>query len=172
MDESHEKKLTHEYSTATKRAVMFTSVLASSMAFIDATALNVILPAIQSSLSATGSDLLWVLNAYALVLAALLIVGGSLGDRYGRKRIFMLGIAVFSVASLLCGLSHSIQLLIASRLLQGVGGALMIPGSLAMLAEFYGPEQRGKAIATWTLYSVITSSLGPILGGALAQLLF
>lgn len=138
------------------------------MAFIDGSALNIALPTIQQALGATGADLLWIVNAYALFLAALILVGGALGDRYGRKRIFMIGIALFAAASLACGLAPNTTLLIAARAVQGVGGALMIPGSLALIAASFASAERGRAIGTWSAFSTLTTILGPVLGGELA----
>src|SRR5215831_168800 len=109
------------------------TILASSMAFIDGTALNVALPALQKELHADGAQLLWIVNAYLLALAALILLGGSLGDHYGRKRIFRLGIIVLATASLACGLSPTIDFLLVMRVIQGIGGALMVPGSLAII---------------------------------------
>jgi EmrB/QacA subfamily drug resistance transporter len=160
--------LTTTTNTTTGRWVLFAAILASSMAFIDGSALNIALPSIQEALAATGSDLLWIVNAYALFLAALILVGGSLGDRYGRKRIFMIGIALFAAASLACGLAPNTNVLIAARAIQGVGGALMIPGSLALIAASFEPSQRGRAIGTWSAFSTLTTILGPVLGGELA----
>src|ERR1700754_1391257 len=112
--------------------IMVSAILASSMAFIDATALNVVLPALQKSLEASGADLFWVLNAYLLMLASLILIGGSLGDKLGRRKVFMVGIFLFITGSAACGLSPDVTILILSRILQGVGGALMIPGSLSL----------------------------------------
>jgi len=139
------------------------------MVFIDGTALNVALPSLQADLRADGRDLFWMNNAYALILAALLLPGGALGDRFGRKRIYMAGICIFAGASLCCGLAPTPELLIAARAVQGVGGALMIPGSLAIIANAFGADQRGKAIGTWSAFTVIASSVGPVLGGMLAD---
>ncbi|MBC8161915.1 MAG: MFS transporter, partial [Roseiflexaceae bacterium] len=152
----------------TGRWVLFAAILASSMAFIDGSALNVALPALQRDFDASGADLLWVLNSYALFLAALLLVGGALGDRFGRKRVFMIGIAIFAVASLACGFAPSVQALIAARAVQGVGGALMVPGSLSLISALFPPDRRGTAIGTWSSFSTITTLLGPALGGLLA----
>lgn len=148
--------------------VLFASILASSMAFIDGSALSVALPALQADLQASGADLLWVVNAYALVLAALLLVGGALGDRYGRKRVFMSGIILFALASLACGLAPTAGVLIGARAVQGVGGALMVPGSLTLITAFFDDSTRGRAIGTWSSFSTITTILGPGLGGVLA----
>ncbi|MCB9437829.1 MAG: MFS transporter [Anaerolineales bacterium] len=142
------------------------------MAFIDGSALNVALPTLQEDLGATGAELLWVVNAYALPLAALILVGGSLGDRYGRKLIFMIGIVIFAVASLLCGVAPTITFLIGARMLQGIGGALMVPGSLSIISAFFPVTTRGRAIGTWSAFSTLTTILGPVLGGWLADIGF
>jgi len=139
------------------------------MAFIDGTALNVALPAVQAGLHASGAQLLWIVNAYLLMLAAFILVGGSLGDKYGRKKIFMLGIALFIVASLVCGISPSIQWMISARILQGIGGALMIPGSLAIISASLQPNRRGRAIGTWSAATTLVTVVGPVLGGILAD---
>ncbi|NJM07478.1 MFS transporter [Candidatus Gracilibacteria bacterium] len=149
--------------------VLFATIIASSMAFIDGSALNVALPSLQEDLGATATDLLWIVNGYALMLAALILVGGALGDRFGRKRIFMLGIGLFAVASILCGFAPTTAFLIAARILQGIGGALMIPGSLALISANFGDESRGRAIGTWSSVSTVTTILGPVLGGVLAS---
>lgn len=154
---------------STERWVLAASVIASGMAFIDATALNVALPAIQTQLRATGTELLWILNSYALVVAALILLGGALGDRYGHKQVFMLGISLFAVTSLACGLAQNVAALIAARACQGLGAALMIPGSLSLISITFEPSRRGRAIGTWTACSVVMTALGPILGGLLAQ---
>ncbi len=151
------------------RWVLVAAVLAMGMAFIDATALNVALPALQISLAATGPDLFWILNAYALPLTSFLLLAGALGDRYGRKRVFRLGIAGFAIASLACGFAPTPGTLIAARVAQGIGGAAMIPGSLALITAVFPPSQRGRAIGVWSAMSVITMALGPVLGGVLAQ---
>jgi EmrB/QacA subfamily drug resistance transporter len=139
------------------------------MAFIDGTALSVALPALQADLRTTGANLLWVTNAFSLPLAALLLFGGALGDCFGRRRIFMLGIVIFTGASLACGLSATVETLIAARVVQGIGGALMIPGSLAMISSFFPEAQRGKAIGAWSAFSVLATTIGPIFGGMLAS---
>jgi len=152
-----------------ERRVLAAAVLASAMAFVDATALNVALPALQAALGASGAALLWIVNAYGLVVAALLLVGGALGDRHGRRRVLATGIALFTGASLACGLAPSTQFLIAARAVQGAGAALMIPGSLALLAAVFSTEQRGRAIGTWSAWTVVATALGPVLGGVLAH---
>lgn len=152
----------------TENWVLLSTILASSMAFIDGSALNVALPTIQAELKMAGSQLLWVVNAYALFLSALILVGGSLGDHYGRKRVFMAGIGLFAAASAVCGFSTSVEMLIAARAVQGIGGALMVPGSLAILSASFAPERRGGAIGTWSTFSTLTTLLGPLLGGWLA----
>jgi EmrB/QacA subfamily drug resistance transporter len=156
-------------SVQTGRWVLFATILASSMAFIDSSALNVALPALQADLHARGTELLWIVNAYALILAALLLVGGSLGDRFGRKRVFMIGIALFAGASLVCGLASSTGMLIGARAAQGIGAALMVPGSLAIISASFGPGRRGRAIGTWSSFTTITTVIGPALGGFLAS---
>jgi EmrB/QacA subfamily drug resistance transporter len=149
--------------------VLVATILASSMAFIDGTALNVAMPALQAGLRASGEQLLWVINAYLLMLAALIPIGGSLGDVLGRRKIFALGIVLFMLSSLVCGLAPTIGFLIAARLVQGVGSALMIPGSLAIITAFFGSESRGRAIGTWSAFTTIVTVVGPILGGVLAN---
>ena len=150
--------------------LMASAILASSMAFIDGTALeDVVLPALQRSLHATGEDLFWILNAYLLVLAALILMGGALGDRLGRKKIFMVGISVFILGSAACGFSPNVFYLIAFRSLQGLGGALMIPGSLSLISSTIDDREKGKAIGTWSAITTVVTMGGPILGGALAD---
>ncbi len=153
----------------TARWVLFATILASAMAFIDGTALNVVRPTLQEDLNATGAQLLWVDNAYLVLLAALILVGGSLGDHFGRKRIYMIGIAIFSVGSLIAGLSPTTNILIAGRTVQGIGGAMMIPGSLAIISAYFSAEERGKAIGTWSSLTTLTVIMGPVIGGELAE---
>ena len=156
--------------TSAERWTLISTILASSMVFIDSFALNVALPAIQTDLNISGKSLLWIINAYLLFLSSLLLVGGSLGDLYGRKKIFNFGIIIFSVSSFLCGISPGKELLIAARAFQGVGGALMVPGSLAIISAVIPAERRGKAFGTWSTFSAITTIIGPALGGWLAGL--
>ncbi|KPV48577.1 MFS transporter, partial [Kouleothrix aurantiaca] len=151
-----------------QRRALLAAILASSMAFIDSSALNVALPALQAGLGATGAQLLWVVNAYLLMLAALILFGGALGDSVGRKRVFGAGIGVFLLASLGCGLAPTIELLIAARVLQGLGGALMIPSSLARISAMFPASGRGRAIGTWSSATTLVTIAGPVLGGVLA----
>ena len=160
--------LNYRVSDRAGRWILLTTVLASSMVFIDGTALNVALAEIQDELHATGVELLWIVNAYLLFLAALMLIGGALGDRYGRKRVFGYGISLFALASFVSGLSPSTQFLIAARAVQGIGGALMVPGSLAIIAASFSSSDSGKAIGIWSSASTVTTIGGPILGGVLA----
>jgi len=149
--------------------VLAATILASSMAFIDGTVVNVALPALQSSLNATAVDLQWVIEAYSLLLSALLLVGGSLGDHYGRRRIFLIGVALFAAASAACGFAGDIRQLIAARALQGLGAALLVPGSLAIISSSFSENERGRAIGTWSGFSAITAGIGPVMGGWLIE---
>jgi len=146
--------------------IMVSSIMASAMAFIDGTALNVVLPSLQQSLNATGTDLFWILNAYLLMLASLILIGGALGDKLGRKKIFMAGIFIFIIGSTTCGFAPSVTILIICRMLQGIGGALMIPGSLSLISSSIREDQRGKAIGTWSAFTTVVTLGGPVLGGA------
>ena len=139
------------------------------MAFIDGTVVNVALPFLQTNLNATAIGIQWVVEAYSLFLSALLLVGGSLGDRYGRRRIFNIGVVVFAIASGLCGLAANIEQLIAARAVQGIGGAMLVPGSLALISSSFDEDHRGKAIGTWSGFSAITTAIGPVLGGWLVE---
>jgi EmrB/QacA subfamily drug resistance transporter len=139
------------------------------MAFIDGTVVNVSLPALQSSLNATAVDLQWVIEAYSLLLSAFLLVGGSLGDHYGRRRIFLIGVTLFACASAACGFAADISQLIAARALQGLGAALLVPGSLAIISGSFAESERGRAIGTWSGFSAITTSIGPVIGGWLVE---
>jgi EmrB/QacA subfamily drug resistance transporter len=156
-------------SPAQKRWVLAAAVLGSSLAFVDGTVVNVALPAIQQALDASVYQAQWVVESYALLLAALLLVGGSLGDRFGRRRIFLIGTAVFGVASLACALSQTVHQLIAARAVQGVGAALLVPGSLALISVAFPADERGRAFGTWAAFSGITSAVGPLLGGWLVD---
>ncbi|MEO8763541.1 MAG: MFS transporter [Ginsengibacter sp.] len=155
--------------SAAGRWIMSSVTLASAMAFIDGTALNVVLPSLQKEFNATGTDLFWMLNSYLLILAALVLPGGSLGDKLGRKKIFMIGIAVFMLASTACGFAPNVNYLIVFRAIQGLGGALMIPGSLSIITTSFNKSERGRAIGTWSAITTMVTIGGPILGGALAD---
>ena len=139
------------------------------MAFIDGTVVNVALPFLQKNLSTTVIGVQWVVEAYSLFLSALLLVGGSLGDRYGRKLIFVIGVILFALSSTWCGLAANINQLILARAVQGVGGALLVPGSLAIISSSFASDQRGRAIGTWSGLSAITTAIGPVLGGWLVE---
>ncbi len=139
------------------------------MAFIDGTVVNVALPALQTSLNATAVDIQWVIESYSLLLSALLLIGGSLGDRYGRRRIFLIGVALFASASAACGFAVNIHQLIAGRALQGTGAAFLVPGSLAIISSSFQENERGRAIGTWSGLSAITTAIGPVIGGWLIE---
>lgn len=149
--------------------VLAATILGSSMAFIDGSAVGVALPVLQTDLGATVAEAQWVIEGYTLFLGALILVGGSLGDKYGRKRIFGLGIILFALTSVLCGLAPNPGMLILARLLQGVGGALLVPGSLSIINAVIAPDQRGQAIGTWSGATSITTAIGPLLGGWLVE---
>jgi EmrB/QacA subfamily drug resistance transporter len=149
--------------------VLAAAILGSSMAFIDGTVVNVALPALQSALHATLAEVQWVVESYALSLAAGLLTGGSLGDLYGRRKVFAIGVLMFSVASVWCGLSRTIGELIGARGLQGLGGALLVPNSLALISGSFPEQERGRAIGTWSGFTSITAAIGPVLGGWLVQ---
>jgi len=153
----------------TGRWILTATILASSMAFIDGTVVNVALPFLQKDLNATVIGVQWVVEAYSLFLAALLLVGGSLGDRYGRRRVFTIGVAIFALSSIACGFARTIDELIVARAVQGIGGALLVPGSLAIISASFAPDQRGKAIGTWSGFSAMTTAVGPVLGGWLVE---
>ncbi len=147
------------------------TILGSSLSFIDGTVVNVALPSIQRELDASAANVQWVIQAYALFLSALILVGGSLGDRFGRKRIYVIGIVVFTLASMGCGFAPNITTLIVARAVQGVGGALLVPGSLAIISATFDESRRGAAIGAWSGFTTITTALGPVLGGWLVQTL-
>ena len=156
-------------SKAAGRWVLVATILGSSMAFIDGTVVNVALPALQQELNANVVDVQWVIEAYSLLLSAFLLTGGSLGDQVGRRRIYVLGIVIFSAASTWCGFASSIGQLIAARAVQGLGAALLVPGSLAIISSAFPIEKRGRAIGTWSGFSAITAAVGPVLGGWLIE---
>ena len=153
------------YGTPGGRWVILATVLGSGMAFLDGTVVNVALPAIADDLGAGLSGLQWTLDAYLVTLAALLLLGGSLGDQYGRRRVYVAGLVWFTVASLLCGLAPTTGALIGARALQGMGAALLVPGSLAILSAAFRPEDRSRAIGAWSGLAGVSSALGPFLGG-------
>src|SRR5271157_6566153 len=149
--------------------ILVTTIIGSSMAFIDGTVVNVALPALQSSFGASVVGVQWVVESYGLTLAALILVGGSMGDLFGRRRMFLIGVAVFGGASVLCGLASSIHLLILARSVQGVGAAFLVPGSLALISASFDEKERGRAIGTWSGSTAITTAIGPVLGGWLIE---
>jgi EmrB/QacA subfamily drug resistance transporter len=149
--------------------VLAATILGSSMTFIDGTAVNVALPALQRGLGATVGGVQWVVEGYALPLAALILVGGALGDRYGRRAAFVAGVALFALASAACGLAPGIGWLIAARVAQGASAALLVPGSLAILSASFPPASRGRAIGTWSAFTGVTAAIGPLVGGWLVD---
>src|SRR5690242_17786326 len=155
--------------SASGKWVLAAAILGSSMAFIDGTVVNVALPALQASFHATVVDVQWVVEAYGLFLSALILVGGALGDSLGRRKMFLLGVAGFAVASVGCGFSSSITSLIIWRCVQGVGAAFLVPGSLAIISASFDEKSRGQAIGTWSGFTAITTAFGPVLGGWLIE---
>ncbi len=151
------------------RWILLVAVLGSGMAFLDGTVVNVALPTIGRDLDASTSSLQWILNGYTLALACLILVGGSLGDRLGRRRIFVLGVSIFTGASLVCALAPTVEILIGARVVQGVGGALLTPGSLAMIESSFRASDRPRAIGAWSGLTGVASAIGPLLGGYLVS---
>jgi len=158
------------YRSATGRAVVAAAVLGSGLTMLDGTVVNIALRTIGRDLDASLAQLQWITNGYLLSLASLILLGGSLGDRYGRKKIFMVGVVWFAVASLGCGLAPNPTVLILARLLQGVGGALLTPGSLSMIQGAFGPRDRARAIGAWSGLGGIAAAIGPFVGGVLIDL--
>jgi EmrB/QacA subfamily drug resistance transporter len=158
-------------SEAAGRAVLFVAILGSSMTFIDGTVVNVALPVLQQALDATVAQVQWVVEAYMLLLASLLLAGGSLGDRRGRRLVFLAGTAIFAVASAGCGMASGITQLIVARAIQGIGAALLVPGSLALISTNFSRTNRGRAIGTWAAFTSIAAGAGPIIGGWLVDAL-
>jgi EmrB/QacA subfamily drug resistance transporter len=154
---------------AAQRWTLAAAILGSSMAFMDGTIVNVALPAIQRSLHASAAGAQWIIESYALFLAALLLVGGALGDRLGRRRVFVVGVAIFTAASGACAAARTAEALIAARAVQGIGAALLVPGSLALLSAGFAERERGRAIGTWSAFSGVTAAIGPVVGGFLVD---
>jgi EmrB/QacA subfamily drug resistance transporter len=155
--------------TRAARLTLAATILASSMTFVDGTVVNVALPALQGDLHATITDVQWVIEAYALFLGGLILVGGSMGDQFGRKRVFLVGVTLFTVASIACGLAASTRALIVARAFQGIGAAFLVPGSLAIISATFDGAHRGRAIGTWSGFSAMTTAIGPIAGGWLIE---
>src|ERR1700722_19114945 len=155
--------------TPSQAWVLVATILGSSMAFIDGTVVNVALPALQSNLHATVVDVQWVVESYGLFLAALLLIGGAMGDSFGRRSVFLFGTGLFAAASVGCGLSSSISQLIIARSFQGIGAAFLVPSSLAIISASFDEKSRGRAIGTWSGFTAITTALGPVLGGWLIE---
>jgi len=160
---------TEPLTASAQRWTLVAMIIASSMSFIDGTVVNVALPALQTNLNATITDVQWVIEAYALFLGALILVGGSLGDQLGRRKVFLAGVILFTLASTLCGLAPNSLVLIIGRAIQGIGAAFLVPGSLAIITATFDGEERGRAIGTWSGFSAITTALGPVLGGWLIE---
>jgi EmrB/QacA subfamily drug resistance transporter len=157
------------WGTPAARWILLATVLGSGMAFLDATVVNIALPTIGTELDANVAGLQWILNGYTLTLASLILLGGSLGDRFGRRRVFLVGVVWFAAASVLCGLSPSAGALVAARALQGVGGALLTPGSLAILQASFAPDDRARAVGAWSGLSGVAAAIGPFVGGWLVE---
>jgi EmrB/QacA subfamily drug resistance transporter len=153
----------------TRTWILAATIIGSSLAFIDSTVVNVALAALEASFHATVVDVQWVIESYGLFLGALILVGGSLGDLFGRRLVFLLGVAIFALASVGCGLAPNIDLLILARSIQGVGAALLVPGSLAIISTSFDEKSRGQAIGTWSGFTAITTAVGPVLGGWLVE---
>ena len=152
------------------RWVLFAAVLGSGIAMIDGTVVNIALPTLGKSLHADFGALQWTINGYTLTLASFILLGGSFGDRFGRRKVFVIGVTWFGIASLVCGLAQNIDELIAARMLQGIGGALLTPGSLALISASFRKDDRGRAIGAWSGLGGIASAIGPLLGGVLVPI--
>jgi len=145
------------------------AILGSSMAFIDSTVVNVAIPALQATFHASVVDVQWVVESYGIFLSSLILAGGALGDLFGRRRMFLIGVGIFAAASIACGSASTVHELISARCVQGIGAALLVPGSLAIISACFDEDSRGKAIGTWSGFTAITTALGPLLGGWLIQ---
>ena len=152
-----------------RKWLLAATILGSSLAFIDSTVVNVALPALQSSFQTTVANVQWVVESYGLFLGALILVGGSLGDLFGRRLVFIIGVATFALASVACGFAQSIHQLILARSLQGIGAALLVPGSLAIISASFDEKSRGQAIGTWSGFTAITTAVGPVMGGWMVE---
>lgn len=157
------------YGTARARWVLLATVLGSGMVFLDGTVVNIAIPVMGRDLHSGISGVQWVLDAYLVVLSALLLLGGSLGDRYGRRRVFVIGLSVFTASSVLCGMAPDLGLLIAARAVEGAGGALLVPGSLAILSSAFQAEDRRRAIGAWSGLAGISTAIAPLIGGWLTD---
>jgi len=158
-------RVVRDCAASAKPWVLLATILASSIAYLDESIVNVALPAIETDLAASVSVIQWLINAYTLTLSSLLLVGGAAGDRFGRRRLFIIGISIFAAASLWCGISPNVTQLISARAAQGVGAALLIPSSLAIIGATFAENERGKAIGTWAGFSALAAATGPLLGG-------
>jgi EmrB/QacA subfamily drug resistance transporter len=156
-------------SAEAQKWILAATILGSSLAFVDGTVVNVALPALQASLHATVVDVQWVVESYGLILGALILVGGSLGDLLGRRRMFVAGVVIFALASAACGAASNVRFLVLARSIQGVGAALLVPGSLAIIGASFDEKTRGAAIGTWSGFTAITTAIGPVVGGWLIQ---
>ncbi|HEX8864445.1 MAG TPA: MFS transporter [Lentzea sp.] len=157
------------WGTPRARAVLATTILGSGMAMLDGTIVNVALPRIGAEFKASVTDLQWILNGYLLALASLILIAGSLGDRFGRRKVYVIGVIWFGVASLLCGAAWNVPVLVAARVFQGVGAALLTPGALAILQSSFNREDRSRAIGAWSGLSGVATAIGPLVGGLLVQ---